>query len=158
MAWHCNTAQDNTKQQNNTTQHITLRQTTLQKHLHYISVAAHYITMHCNTKNALHWGASTLTIKIYMWVTITHMHGAWPKFFHAHSSGSKMLLSEKLSRTPCLSFAGSMRGNNGWWRPSNYLPNDHSGLHDSLVNMQLASQNPFSGQTVVYWAYVWLRV
>lgn len=83
MTLQYSTRQYKTTKQHDTTHYITSDYTA--KHLHYMLVAAHYITMH------LHF---TLIIKIYMCVTITHMHGACSKFFHAHSSGSKMLPSQ----------------------------------------------------------------
>ena len=56
----------------------------------------------------------------------------------------------KLSRTPCLSFAGPMLANNTSYEDSfttcQITPEDHGSLLGSLLNMQLASRNPFSGQ------------
>ena len=64
----------------------------------------------------------------------------------------------KLSRTPCLSFAGPMLANNTSYEDSfttcQITPENHGSLLGSLLNMQLASRNPFSGQTFfckVYW-------
>ena len=56
----------------------------------------------------------------------------------------------KLSRTPCLSFAGPMLANNtsyeGSFTTCQITPENHRSLLGSLLNMQLASRNPFSGQ------------
>ena len=56
----------------------------------------------------------------------------------------------KLSRTPCLSFAGPMLANNTSYEDSfttcQIMPENHGSLLGSLLNMQLASRNPFSGQ------------
>ena len=64
----------------------------------------------------------------------------------------------KLSRTPCLSFAGPMLANNTSYEDSftacQITPENHGSLLRSLLNMQLASRNPFSGQIFfckVYW-------
>ena len=63
----------------------------------------------------------------------------------------------KFSPTPHLSFGGPMWGNNAYYEHSvitcHYLPDCNSWLfHDNgLVNMQLASQNPFSLQILAYW-------
>jgi len=56
----------------------------------------------------------------------------------------------KLSRTPCLPFAGPMLANNTSYEDSfttcQITPGNHGSLLGSLLNMQLASWNPFSGQ------------
>ena len=56
----------------------------------------------------------------------------------------------KLSRTPRLSFAGPMLANNTSYEDSfttcQIRPENHGSLLGSLLNMQLASRNPFSGQ------------
>ena len=56
----------------------------------------------------------------------------------------------KLSRTPCLSFAGPMLANNTSYEDSfttcQITPENHGSLLGSLLNMQLASRSPFSGQ------------
>ena len=56
----------------------------------------------------------------------------------------------KLSRSPCLSFAGPMLANNTSYEDSfttcQITPENHGSLLGSLLNMQLASRNPFSGQ------------
>ena len=64
----------------------------------------------------------------------------------------------KLSRTPCLSFAGPTLANNTSYEDSfttcQITPENHGSLLGSLLNMQLASRNPFSGQIFfckVYW-------
>ena len=58
----------------------------------------------------------------------------------------------RLSRTPCLSFAGPMLGNNASYEDSfttcQITPENHESLLDTFLNMQLASRNPFSGQIV----------
>ena len=55
----------------------------------------------------------------------------------------------KLSRTPCVSFAGPMLANNTSYEDSfttcQITPENHGSLLGSLLNMQLASRNPFSG-------------
>ena len=63
-----------------------------------------------------------------------------------------------LSRTPCLSFAGPMLANNTSYEDSfttcQITPENHGSLLGWLLNMQLASRNPFSGQIFfckVYW-------
>jgi hypothetical protein len=43
------------------------------------------------------------------------------------------------------------------WRRNHYLPDCHRLLHDSLVNAQRASQNPFSWPIIsysIYWVYI----
>ena len=64
----------------------------------------------------------------------------------------------KLSRTPCLSFAGPMLANNTSYEDSfptcQITPENHGSLLGSLLSMQLASRSPFSGQFFfckVYW-------
>ena len=56
----------------------------------------------------------------------------------------------KLSRTPRLSFAGPMLANNTSYEDSfttcQITPENHGSLLGSLLNVQLASRNPFSGQ------------
>ena len=56
----------------------------------------------------------------------------------------------KLSRTPCLSFAGPTLANNTSYEDSfttcQITPENHGSLLGSLLNMQLASRSPFSGQ------------
>ena len=56
----------------------------------------------------------------------------------------------KLSQTPCLSFAGPMLANNTSYEDSfttcQITPENHGSFLGSLLNMQLASRNPFSGQ------------
>ena len=65
---------------------------------------------------------------------------------------NKNITFAKLSQTPYLSLTGPMLGNNASYEDSfstcQITPNYHESLLDSLVNMQLASRNPFSGQTV----------
>ena len=71
---------------------------------------------------------------------------------------NKNVTFAKLSRTPCLSFAGPMLANNTSYEDSfttcQLTPENHGSLLGSLLNMQLASRNPFSGQIFcckVYW-------
>ena len=71
---------------------------------------------------------------------------------------NKKITFAKLSRTPCLSFAGPMLANNTSYEDSfttcQITPENHGSLLGSLLNMQLASRNPFSGQIFfckVYW-------
>ena len=71
---------------------------------------------------------------------------------------NKQFTFAKLSRTPCLSFAGPMLANNTSYEDSfatcQITPENHGSLLGSLLNMQLASRNPFSGQIFfckVYW-------
>jgi hypothetical protein len=69
---------------------------------------------------------------------------------------NKNAIFAKLSRTPCLSFAEPMFGNNASYEDSfitcQITPNHHGSLLDSLVNIHLASWNPFSRQLVADWA------
>ena len=71
---------------------------------------------------------------------------------------NKKITFANLSRTPCLSFAGPMLANNTSYEDSfttcQITPENHGSLLGSLLNMQLASRNPFSGQIFfckVYW-------
>ena len=71
---------------------------------------------------------------------------------------NKMFTFAKLSRPPCLSFAGPVLANNTSYEDSfttcQITPENHGSLLGSLLNMQLASRNPFSGQFFfckVYW-------
>ena len=64
----------------------------------------------------------------------------------------------KLSRTPCLSFAGPILANNTSYEDSfttcQITPENYGSILGSLLNVQLASRNPFSGQIFfckVYW-------
>ena len=63
---------------------------------------------------------------------------------------NKNVTFAKLSRTPRLSFAGPMLANNTSYEDSfttcQITPENHGSLLGSLLNMQLASRNPFSGQ------------
>ena len=65
---------------------------------------------------------------------------------------NKNVTFAKLSRTPCLSLAGPMLGNNASYEDSfttcQITPENRGSLLDSLLKMQLASRNPFSGQIV----------
>ena len=65
---------------------------------------------------------------------------------------NKNVTFAKLSRTPRLSFAGPMLANNTSYEDSfttcQITPENHGSLLGSLLNMQLASRNPFSGQIV----------
>ena len=67
---------------------------------------------------------------------------------------NKHVTFARLSRTPCLSFAGPVLANNTSYEDSfttwtcQITPENHGSLLDSLLNMQLASRNPFSGQIV----------
>ena len=77
---------------------------------------------------------------------------------NGHSSRIKKFTFAKLSRTPCLSFAGPMLANNTSYEDSfttcQITPENHGSLLGSLLNMQLASRSPFSGQILfckVYW-------
>ena len=58
----------------------------------------------------------------------------------------------KLSRTPRLSVAGPMLGNNASYEDSftacQITPENHGSLLHSLLNVQLASRNLFSGKIV----------
>ena len=73
---------------------------------------------------------------------------------NGHFSGIKILFS----RIPCLSFAGPMLANNTSYEDSfttcQITPENHGSFLGSLLNIQLASRNPFSGQIYfckVYW-------
>ena len=63
---------------------------------------------------------------------------------------NKIFTFAKLSRPPCLSFAGPVLANNTSYEDSfttcQITPENHGSLLGSLLNMQLASRNPFSGQ------------
>ena len=65
---------------------------------------------------------------------------------------NKHVTFAKLSQTPRSSFAGPMLGNNASYEDSfttcQSTPENHGSLLDCLLNMQLASRNPFSGQIV----------
>ena len=78
------------------------------------------------------------------------IYGCWSKFLYGHSSRIKIFTFAKLSRTPCLSFAGPMLANNTSYEDSfttcQIAPENHGSLLGSLLNMQLASRSPFSGQ------------
>ena len=78
----------------------------------------------------------------------------FPLSRNGHSSRINVLLS----RTPCLSFAGPVLANNTSYEDSfntcQITPENHGSLLGSLLNMQLASRSPFSGQIFfckVYW-------
>jgi len=66
---------------------------------------------------------------------------------------NKNFIFAKFSQTPCLSFAGPMLANNTSYKDSfttcQITPENHGSLLSSLLNMQLASRNPFSGQLFV---------
>ena len=62
----------------------------------------------------------------------------------------------KFSQTPCLSFAGPMLANNPYedsFTTCQITPENHGSLLGSLLNMQLASRNPFSGQLLWVWCH-----
>ena len=65
---------------------------------------------------------------------------------------NKHVTVAKLSQTPRSSFAEPMLGNNASYEDSfttcQSTPENHGSLLDCLLNMQLASRNPFSGQIV----------
>ena len=65
---------------------------------------------------------------------------------------NKHVTFAKLSQTPRSSFAEPMLGNNASYEDSfttcQSTPENHGSLLDCLLNMQLASRNPFSGQIV----------
>ena len=71
----------------------------------------------------------------------------WRPFFE-----NKNVTFAKLSRTPCLSLTGPMLGNNASYgdpfTTCQITPENRGSLLDSLLNMQLASRNPFSRQIV----------
>ena len=89
-------------------------------------------------------------------------YGCWSNSF-IHKRPFFTNTFAKLSQTPPLSFAEPMLGNNASDEDSfitcQTALENHGSLLDSLVNMQLASGNPFSGQIVadyvffgkVYW-------
>ena len=88
-------------------------------------------------------------IHIYIWLLIKI-----PLSRNGHSSRINILLS----RTPCLSFAGPMLAKKTYYEDlfttCQITPENHGSLLGSLLNMQLASRNPFSGQIFfgkVYW-------
>ena len=65
---------------------------------------------------------------------------------------NKHVTFAKNSQTPRSSFAEPMLGNNASYEDSfttcQSTPENHGSLLDCLLNMQLASRNPFSGQIV----------
>ena len=71
-------------------------------------------------------------------------------FRNGHSSRIRNFIFAKFSRIPCLSFAGSILVNNTSYEDlftiCQITPENHGSLLGSLLNMQLASRNPFSGQ------------
>ena len=85
-----------------------------------------------------------LYIIIYVWLLIKIPLSRKRPFF-----ANKKFTFAKLSRTPCLSFAGPMLANNTSYEDSfttcQITPENHGSLLGSLLNMQLASRNPFSG-------------
>ena len=88
----------------------------------------------------------TKHIQLYMMVDQNSFIRERPFF------ANKNVTFAKLSRAPCLSRAGPMLGNNTSYEDSfttcQVTPENHRSLLDSLLNMQLASRNPFSGQIV----------
>ena len=70
---------------------------------------------------------------------------------------NKKFTFAKLSRTPCISFAGPMLANKTSYEDSyttcQITPENHGSLLGSLLNMQLASRNPFQDNFFckVYW-------
>ena len=71
---------------------------------------------------------------------------------------NKNFIFAKLSQTPCLFFAGPILANNTSYKDSfttcQITPENHGSLLGSLLNMQLALRNPFSGQLFfckIYW-------
>ena len=87
-----------------------------------------------------------ICIYIYMYMVVDQNSSIPERPFFAN----KKITFAKLSRTPCLSFAGPMLANNTSYEDSlttcQITPENHGSLLGSLLNMQLASRNPFSGQ------------
>ena len=100
-------------------------------------------------------------IYIYIYIYIVHIISIYIYTYMVVDQNSfiperpffanKSFTFAKLSRTPCLSFAGPMLANNTSYKDSfttcQITPENQGSLLDSL-NMQLASRNPFSGQIV----------
>ena len=87
-----------------------------------------------------------------------------PSCMYKYSHIFYVVVNQKKTRTPCLSFAEAMLGNNASYEDSfitcQITPDYHRSLLDSFVNMQLASRNPFSGQVVadyrsLFWKAYW---
>ena len=89
---------------------------------------------------------SKLHIYIYIYMVVDQNSFIRERPFLANKNFS----FAKLSRSPCLSFAGPMLANNTSCEDSfttcQITPENHGSLLGSLLNMQLASRNPFSGQ------------
>ena len=124
-------------------------------------VAWHYI--HC-TKWALHCKITLHCITFYF-ISCRYLHTCMHAYIHRYMGfdqnsfirerpffANKNVTFAKLSRTPCLSFAGPMLANNTSYEDSfttcQITPENQGSLLDSLLNMRLASRNPFSGQIV----------
>ena len=94
------------------------------------------------------WRAITYCLNVYIYMGFDQNSFIRERPFFAN----KNFTFAKLSRTPCLSFAGPMLANNTSYEDSfaacQITPENHGSLLDSLLNMQLASRNPFSGQIV----------
>ena len=90
--------------------------------------------------------SSTINHKVYIYMVVDQNSFIPERPFFAN----KHFTFAKLSRTPCLSFAGPMLANNTSYEDSfttcQITPENHGSLLGSLLNMQLASRNPFSGQ------------
>ena len=89
---------------------------------------------------------SNIVIYVYIYMVVDQNSFIPERPFFAN----KKFTFAKLSRTPCLSFAGPMLANNTSYEDSfttcQITPENHGSLLGSLLNMQLASRNPFSGQ------------
>ena len=100
----------------------------------------------CRTWYAINKPEKKLYIYLYVVVDQNSFIPERPFF------ANKNFTFAKLSRTPCLSFAGPTLANNTSYKDSFttclITPENHGSLLDSLLNMQLASRNPFSGQIV----------
>ena len=93
--------------------------------------------------------------KLHLWILIAYQHMGFDQNSFIRERpffANKISTSAKLSRTPCLSFAGPMLANNTSYEDSfttcQITPENHGSLLDSLLNMQLTSRNPFSVQIV----------
>ena len=78
----------------------------------------------------------------------------WIEILSSEKNHSSYLFDlRELSRTPCLSLVGAMSGNNVLNEESSQsLPADYHGVfRNSLVDLQVASQNPFSRQIIISW-------
>ena len=109
------------------------------------------VFMHVFMPPAVGWGIIYIYIYMYIYIYIYIMVVDQNSFIPERPLfANKKITFAKLSRTPCLSFAGPMLANNTSYEDSfttcQIAPENHGSLLGSLLNIQLASRNPFSGQ------------